>query len=542
MVTAKHLIKNSKADLGWDTRDADYTAWQNAVKDYCAQYLIRTWSGASEAQRDALVIAVRTLTGFQPSMRGRLAAGSEFHKKALEALLQDCLKKRSETAKNLAIKRARKRVHAESEDSDGTLDGIWDIVKAYIPPNCKVREILRALEDPSPLNPTFPADHTSLNSDAEVTAFLRISKANPVRIMVVLYALDGRENSLPLHSTAAFFAQDRFDPPNEYDDPAEDSDALVRVSAGVRKCRMPTKDHTFEQRGIQAPLDPLLTPNNSLDALLPQKNSSVQDSIQKPIHIGRRSRSIFNIPDQYRDTTARAAAFVRYYIFFENPMLNPNEIAQLVLESWADAIQETGQNLESLKKLCSIYSRTHAHLVYEYKKCIIEVYKLNHLSQAEIADNVEALLFQDRFICRQDGRETDQRHFRAQEIMEVIFRKYFSRIKMQGNFDNSFFDSINEVFICLVTSAMRHCLKGWTTGVYEEPSKSQEFKYETTIRIYKRFLATWEAHSLRMCNLLLATIKADLRERLIATQPKMDLESDQALTIDNSSRFEQELT
>ncbi|KAF8415843.1 hypothetical protein EV426DRAFT_710007 [Tirmania nivea] len=82
---------------------------------------------------------------------------------------------------------------------------------------------------------------------------------------------------------------------------------------------------------------------------------------------------------------------------------------------------------------------------------------------------------------------------------------------------------------------MRHCLKGWTTGIYEEPPKSQEFKYEITI-------TTWEAHSPRIRNLLLATIKADLRERLIAAQPKMDLESDQALTIDDSSRFEQELT
>ncbi|KAF8414715.1 hypothetical protein EV426DRAFT_700360 [Tirmania nivea] len=276
----------------------------------------------------------------------------------------------------------------------------------------------------------------------------------------------------------------------------------------------------------EIPLDPLLTPNNSLNTLLPQKNSPAQDSIQKPIRVEGRSRSIFNIPDQYRDATARAAAFVRYYTFFENPMLNPNEIAQLVLESWVDAIQETGQNLENLKvidshKLHSIHSRTRAHLVYECKKCIIEVYKLNHLPQAEIADNVEALLFQNRFICCQDGRETND----------------ISGSKKLW----SFFDSINEVFICLVTSAMRHCLKGWTTGIYEERPKSQEFKYETTIRTYKRFLATWEAHSPWMRNLLLATIKADLCERLIATQPKMDLESDQALTIDDSSRFEQEL-
>lgn len=50
---------------------------------------------------------------------------------------------------------------------------------------------------------------------------------------------------------------------------------------------------------------------------------------------------------------------------------------------------------------------------------------------------------------------------------------------MRGNFDETFFDSINEVFVCLVTSAMRHCLKAWATGVYIEPPKTAEFKYET---------------------------------------------------------------
>ena len=49
---------------------------------------------------------------------------------------------------------------------------------------------------------------------------------------------------------------------------------------------------------------------------------------------------------------------------------------------------------------------------------------------------------------------------------------------MRGNFDDTFFDQINEVFICLVVSAMRHCLKAWRTGVFVE---TQEFKYETTI-------------------------------------------------------------
>jgi len=55
---------------------------------------------------------------------------------------------------------------------------------------------------------------------------------------------------------------------------------------------------------------------------------------------------------------------------------------------------------------------------------------------------------------------------------------------MRGHFDDTFFDSINEVFICLVTSAMRHCLKAWTTGVYVEPGRNADFKYETTASKY----------------------------------------------------------
>jgi len=109
MVTAKNLIKNSKADLGLDTRDADYTSWRNAVKDYCAQHEIKSWNGASDPQKAALVEAARSFTGFRPAIRARLASGSDFHKKALEALLQDWMKKRSETGKNLAVKRALKR-------------------------------------------------------------------------------------------------------------------------------------------------------------------------------------------------------------------------------------------------------------------------------------------------------------------------------------------------------------------------------------------------------------------------------------------------
>ncbi|RPB22613.1 hypothetical protein L211DRAFT_850378 [Terfezia boudieri ATCC MYA-4762] len=250
----------------------------NAVKEYCARHSIHTWGAASQAEKDALVIAACGLTGFRPTIRDRLASGSDFHKKAWEVLLQDCLKKRSETTKNLAIKCARKRVQldvvSDGDDKvpDGeikpiavlfwvadpdvgayrdvngwiwdectrrkiaeirlmTLDGIWDMVKAYVPAGRKVREIIGALADPTPPNLTFPADYISLNTDAEVRGFFRMTKANPVHLLVILYMLSPRANTPP--PGAAYFELEKFAPLTEYDDYTEDPDAIVRNTAGV---------------------------------------------------------------------------------------------------------------------------------------------------------------------------------------------------------------------------------------------------------------------------------------------------------------------
>ncbi|KAF8430946.1 hypothetical protein BGX38DRAFT_1277516 [Terfezia claveryi] len=231
-------------------------------------------------------------------MRNRLAGGSESHQKALEALLQDCLKKCFETSKNLAIKRARKRAHAhensneeedisdvgeaagtagafwvydpeigEYRDINGwiwnerdrrnlvviqtkTLDGIWDMVKAHVPANRKVGEILGALKDPNPPNLSFPADYTGLHSDAEVKAFFRMSKSDPVRLMVLLHSVPTRANTPP--RAHPYFELKKFILRNEYEDFAKDSDVNVRNVTGVRRRWMSTRDHTFEQRIIDS--------------------------------------------------------------------------------------------------------------------------------------------------------------------------------------------------------------------------------------------------------------------------------------------------
>ncbi|KAF8442599.1 hypothetical protein BGX38DRAFT_1272203 [Terfezia claveryi] len=230
--------------------------------------------------------------------------------------------------------------------------------------------------------------------------------------------------------------------------------------------------------------------------------------VPKLPRVGLKSRSFFTIPEQYKELTSRAASHVRDYTLFGNPMLNAEEIQQLLSVSWIKAQQETGQVLNRMKLANTI---------------IVELFGLNKLSQGEIATQVNYLLVQDRFICREDGRETHQRHFRATEIREIIFRKYFVTIKMRGNFDATFFDSINEV-------------------VYVEPPKTEVFKYDTTVTTYKRFLATWNAHPSNVRTLLLAAIKADIRTRLATLLQKGSLESDQPLKIGDTSAFEAELT
>ena len=117
MVTAKNLIKNSKADLGWEEQDAEYTLWRNNVKDYCAQNAIISKIKAGEDKWKKCMQDVPALDGFKPAIWARLAAGSDFHAKAVEALVVDTLKKRSEMVKKLTLKHALKRRRVD-EDAD----------------------------------------------------------------------------------------------------------------------------------------------------------------------------------------------------------------------------------------------------------------------------------------------------------------------------------------------------------------------------------------------------------------------------------------
>jgi len=51
---------------------------------------------------------------------------------------------------------------------------------------------------------------------------------------------------------------------------------------------------------------------------------------------------------------------------------------------------------------------------------------------------------------------------------------------MRGNRDSSFLESINDAFICLITTAINHCLREWTSGKVTDDLL--DFNYENARR------------------------------------------------------------
>ena len=130
-----------------------------------------------------------------------------------------------------------------------TLDGIWDVDKAYMPAGRNIREIFCGLTNPTPAVTTIAANWYSLKSDAGVLAFLQIKNSKPIWLLVVLQGDAAVPPNTPSHDPLEpYCAVDKFQHPLEYDDHPEDRDALVRNVAGVACRRMPTKDYTFEER------------------------------------------------------------------------------------------------------------------------------------------------------------------------------------------------------------------------------------------------------------------------------------------------------
>jgi len=145
--------------------------------------------------------------------------------------------------------------------------------------------------------------------------------------------------------------------------------------------------------------------------------------------------------------------------------------------------------------------------------------------------------------------------FRAEEIVMVIYQRYYKGKRKQGHREPDFMNRINRVFICLVASAIRHCLKAWRTGEFVE---GRDFKYETAWGrlnnqiylaaqltkpdTYERLYKTWNAWPTPdITDMLLKNIKTDLARR-IAVEVKMENEeSTKVPELENANKYLEEL-
>ena len=137
----------------------------------------------------------------------------------------------------------------------------------------------------------------------------------------------------------------------------------------------------------------------------------------------------------------------------------------------------------------------------------------------------------------------------------VIYQRYYKDKKKQGHREPDFMNQINGVFICLITSAIRHCLKAWRTGEFV---KGRDFKYETAwgrlnnqinlaVQLmkpdaYERVYKTWNTWPTpNIADMLLKNIKTDLARR-IAVEVKMeDEESTKVPELEDANKYLEEL-
>ena len=89
------------------------------------------------------------------------------------------------------------------------MEGIWQAAKGYIPDGRSISEILCALEGP-PAGNSVIADWIKMQTDAEVYAFLWMTKANLIILLLVRHR-DDRTPDTPIAGVPnPYFAPDGF--------------------------------------------------------------------------------------------------------------------------------------------------------------------------------------------------------------------------------------------------------------------------------------------------------------------------------------------
>lgn len=131
---------------------------------------------------------------------------------------------------------------------ESSLNDLHLKISPYLPVGRKVREVIGALDNVSDAT-KLPSDTSRIQSDEGLDAFLRLTEAKPIKLLIILHRQPGGGANTPVAGAPPnyYFAPGRFDGPEYYIDEMEDSEEEISKRAGGKK-GVPRKDHKFEER------------------------------------------------------------------------------------------------------------------------------------------------------------------------------------------------------------------------------------------------------------------------------------------------------
>ncbi|KAH0602464.1 uncharacterized protein H6S33_008803 [Morchella sextelata] len=192
------------------------------------------------------------------------------------------------------------------------------------------------------------------------------------------------------------------------------------------------------------------------------------------------SRSANVLSMQAQRIEKECSILIGEHTLVHEPFPPAARLSILVVSMWATASRRVGCRVDFdevvIKQVRSLHSRVHSHLMHEVKGSLVDstIYGLGNLVGPEArAAQVEYLLKNDRFLSPQQHYETYRLRFLAPEIVDILYFKYFDGVRMRGVRDPEFLERITPTPICLISTAIWHGIRVWSTGTYVKPDHFQ---------------------------------------------------------------------
>ncbi|KAI5850456.1 hypothetical protein DFP73DRAFT_591318 [Morchella snyderi] len=257
-----------------------------------------------------------------------------------------------------------------------------------------------------------------------------------------------------------------------------------------------------------------------------QLSSSIREEENAPIAESERSllpssRSANVLSMQAQRIEKECSTLIGDHTLLHEPFPPAARLSVLVVSMWAAASRRVGCTVDLdevvIKQVRSLHSRVRSHLMHEVKGRLADstIYGLGNLSGPEArAAQAEYLLKNDRFLRPAQHYETYRLRFLAPEIIDMLYYKYFDGVRMRGVKDPEFLERITPTFICLISTAIWHGIRAWSTGTYVKPDHFQSQNENVVIETFNRMSNTWKGRSRQNQEATLEVIKDNLREKI----------------------------